>query len=158
MRNLAAHPAGDVAKTRPMIIERGKYYRDKVIALLANEKLPVADLPDALDNFVVAMEDTVVIGAAGLEIYGAYGLLRSLAISEKYRGKGVANKLLEHIEVFAALKALKEIYLFTETAPGYFERKGYGKITRADVPAGVQQSSEFRHICPASAAVMKKKL
>jgi amino-acid N-acetyltransferase len=46
--------------------------------------------------------------------------------------------------------------LLTETAPGYFETKGYQQITRADVPEEVQQSSEFSHVCPQSAIVMKK--
>jgi amino-acid N-acetyltransferase len=109
-----------------------------------------------LDNFVVAIEGAAIIGVAGLEIYGSYGLLRSVAVNADHRGKGVAGKLLERIEVLAASEALKEIYLLTETAPDYFGGKGYGKITRAGVPIEVQQSSEFSHVCPQSAIVMKK--
>lgn len=141
-----------------MITDQAQHYKDQVTALLAAEKLPVADLPHTLDNFVVAIEDAAVIGVAGLEIYGNYGLLRSLAVSADYRGNGIAAKLLGQIEALAALKALKEIYLLTETAPGYFEGKGYGKITRADVPTEVQGSSEFSHVCPQSAIVMKKSI
>lgn len=139
-----------------MTIELAQYYKDKVTALLAAEKLPVADLPDTLDNFVVAIEAAVVVGVAGLEIYGNYGLLRSLVLTADYRSKGIAAKLLGRIEALAASNALMEIYLLTETAPGYFEGKGYRKIIRASVPAEVQRSSEFTHVCPQSASAMKK--
>ncbi|MDB5132993.1 MAG: hypothetical protein JWR02_2742 [Mucilaginibacter sp.] len=141
-----------------MITHHAQHYKDQVIALLAAEKLPVADLPDTLDNFVVAIEDAAVIGVAGLEIYGNYGLLRSLAVSADYRGRGIAAKLLGRVEALAASKALTEIYLLTETAPGYFGSKGYVKIIRADVPAEVRQSSEFSRVCPQSAIVMKKNI
>lgn len=139
-----------------MIIDQGQNHKDKITALLIAAKLPVDDLPVGLDNFVVAILSDEVVGVAGLEIYGSYGLLRSLAVNTDQRSKGIAGRLLLRIEELAALKTLKEVYLLTETAPEYFNRKGYGKITRADVPAEVQQSSEFSHVCPQSAIVMKK--
>jgi len=133
-------------------------YRDSIIALLAAEKLPVADLPAKLDNFVVVKDAEVIIGVAGLEIYGDYGLLRSLAVSPAHRKKGIAKLLLTEIEALAAAKALSAIYLLTETAPGYFSRNNYQQINRTDVPQPVQQSSEFSYACPQSAIVMKKTL
>jgi amino-acid N-acetyltransferase len=138
------------------IDHQAQNYKDEIRALLIAEKLPVDDLPADLDNFIVAIEDDEVIGVAGLEIYGSCGLLRSLAVNPDRRGKGVASKLLLHIEELAVLTALKEVYLLTETASDYFNRKDYDKITRGDVPIEVQRSSEFSHVCPQSAIVMKK--
>ena len=139
-----------------MIIDEAQPYKDQVIELLAAEKLPVEDLQESLADFIVAIEDAAIIGVAGLEVYGNYGLLRSLAVRPDHRGKGIAGKLLQRIEAIAALKPLKELYLLTETAPDYFGLKGYQKITRPEVPAGVMESSEFSHVCPVSAIVMKK--
>lgn len=139
-----------------MIIDRVHNQKDKVIALLIAEKLPVSDLPADLDNFLVAMIDDEVVGVAGLEIYGTYGLLRSLAVNQDHRGKGIGGELLKDIEGLATLNHLIEVYLLTETAPEYFNRKGYMKIIRGDVPVEVQQSSGFSHVCPQSAIVMKK--
>jgi len=139
-----------------MQIEKAENYRAKVIDLLATEKLPTDDLPQTLESFVIALQDEEVIGIAGIEIYDNYGLLRSVAVSKAYRGKGIANQLLDHVEKLAAAKPLREIYLLTETAPEYFSKKGYQKIARAQVPAKVQQSTEFSHVCPQSAIVMKK--
>jgi amino-acid N-acetyltransferase len=141
-----------------MQIEEALKYRENITNLLAAEKLPTVDLPLTLENFRVAKETGTIIGVVGIEIYSNYGLLRSLVVLPTFRGRGVANYLLENIERFAASKSLREIYLLTETAPDYFSRRGYIKITRADVPEAVQQSSEFSHVCPQSAIVMKKSL
>jgi len=141
-----------------MQIQKADKYRNEVVALLTEEKLPVADLPVVLDNFYAAIINDIVAGAIGLEIHGAYGLLRSLAVDKAYRNSGIAGTLLAHIEQLAANKKLSEIYLLTETAADYFDRKGYQKISRADVPAEMQQSAEFSYVCPQSAIVMGKSL
>jgi amino-acid N-acetyltransferase len=133
-------------------------YRTDVEALLNGEKLPVSDLPESLDNFLVAQENGLVIGTAGIEIYGEHGLLRSIAVNTASRNKGIAGKLLERIENLARAKELKTLFLLTETAPDYFSRKGYKTIGRADVPVEVQRSSEFSFVCPQSAIVMMKAL
>lgn len=141
-----------------MIIDQAQPYKEKVIELLAAEKLPVADLPETLDNFIVAIQDGQVVGIAGVEIYTKYGLLRSLAVHPEHRGAGIAGKLLSRLESLNKQKGLSELYLLTETAPVYFEQKQFIRITRDDVPEAVKQSSEFSHVCPVSAIVMKKKL
>lgn len=139
-----------------MILDEAQHYKDKVIELLAAEKLPVADLPITLDNFIVAIQDGSVVGVGGVEVYGKFGLLRSLATHSEYRGTGVAAKLLARLNKVSKQKGLSALYLLTETAPDYFERKGFAKITREEVPTEIQASSEFSHVCPASAIVMKK--
>jgi amino-acid N-acetyltransferase len=141
-----------------MIIEQAKNQRELIVATLSAEKLPVDDLPETLDNFLVATENGQLIGVGGLEIYGAYGLLRSLAVLPGHRNKGVAGKLIERLESLAALRGLKALYLLTETAPQYFAGKAFQKITRDEVPDEVKQSSEFSHVCPVSAIVMKKNI
>jgi amino-acid N-acetyltransferase len=152
---LAAHRA---AVINTMITDKAEYFRSAVVALLAAEKLPVDDLPEKLDNFVVALEDEHLVGVAGLEMYGPYGLLRSVAVDRAYRGKGIADRLLKQIESLAEARQLKAVFLLTETAAGYFSRKGYQSISRAEVPEEVQQSTEFSHVCPQSAVVMMKNL
>lgn len=133
-------------------------YREDVIALLSSEKLPTNDLPSTLKNFFVMIENEELIGVIGLEIYGSYGLLRSLAVRPDSRNQNIAGKLVEQIEKLAIAKGLKEILLLTETAPDYFSRKSYKIIARAEMPAEIQQSSEFSHVCPQSAIAMKKDL
>jgi amino-acid N-acetyltransferase len=132
--------------------------RPLVIALLQTEKLPVEDLPVSLANFFVAQNDEKVIGAIGLEQYGNYALLRSMVVSKEYRNKNIASSLVEYLEEYGRSIGISVMYLLTETAPGYFEKKGYQKINREEVPAALKLSSEFSHVCPVSAIVMKKEL
>lgn len=141
-----------------MIIDQAQPYRNEVIALLSAEKLPAADLPETLEHFIVAIQDAKVIGVAGLEVYDEFGLLRSVAVSDSHRGKSIAAKLLRRIEALASLKNIAELFLLTETAAGYFERKTYRRISREEVPEPIKASSEFSHVCPVSAVVMSKPL
>lgn len=141
-----------------MIIEQAQPYRKAVTELLSAEKLPVADLPETLANFIVAIMDAEIIGVAGFEVYANYGLLRSVAVRSDFRSRGIAGKLLRKIDELSSSNGLTGLYLLTETAPDYFARKGYQKITRDEVPHAVRQSSEFGHVCPVSAIVMYKAL
>ena len=130
--------------------------RQSIVTLLQSEKLPVEDLPADLDNFFIALDYNNVVGAVGLEKYNNCGLLRSLVVNKDYRNEKIAGKLVTQLEERAKDLDVDCIYLLTETAPGYFTKKGYEKIKRGEVPADLQCSSEFSHVCPRSAIVMKK--
>ena len=141
-----------------MEIKAASNHRESIIAILESEGLPAGDLPQTLDTFLIATGDNDLNGVIGLEVYGDYGLLRSLAVKLAFRNRNIAGKLVAQIETLATSKGLKSIFLLTETAPDYFARKGYEKITRSEVPEEVRQSTEFSHVCPQSAIVMKKDL
>jgi amino-acid N-acetyltransferase len=145
-------------QTDTKIIKASDSQRALVIALLQTEKLPVEDLPPTLDNFYVALKDNTIIGAIGLEQYGNYALLRSAVVSREHRNKNIASNLVDELENYGKHLGVIAMYLLTETAPAYFEKKGYQRIKREDVPPEVKQSSEFSHVCPVSAVVMKKEL
>jgi len=136
----------------------GNSYKDDIVGLLRSENLPVADLQTDLQNFFVACIDDAVVGVVGLEQYGSYGLLRSLIIHPSYRNQHLAADLIGVIENRANDLGINCIYLLTETAPLYFEKKGYSQTDRNEVPLILQQSTEFSHICPSSAIAMKKSL
>ncbi|WP_448698723.1 arsenic resistance N-acetyltransferase ArsN2 [Mucilaginibacter sp. AW1-3] len=141
-----------------MQIEKGTFYKKAMLDLLKAEGLPADDLRDGPDDFFVAISNNEVIACAGLEVYGNYGLLRSLAVNRSFRNNGIGDELLRKIESTAKTKELLSIFLLTETAPDYFKRKHYQQIARADIPVEVQASSEFSHVCPVSAIAMKKEL
>ena len=163
MKGIAAHPEVHVAKLNFHIMVSqielklaNDSYRDDIIRLLRLENLPVNDLPAHLHDFLVALDSNIVIGAVGLERYENCGLLRSLVVNPSYRNQNIAGELISRLESNAAASGIESIYLLTETAPVYFERKGYSKITRDIVPDVLFSSSEFSHVCPTSAFVMKK--
>ncbi len=143
---------------RIQITKADNHYRQSIVSLLQSEKLPVDDLPSQLDNFFVAIEVDKVIGAIGLEQYDNCGLLRSMVVNNEYRNQSIASRLVRELEENAQNLGIDCIYLLTESAPGYFERKGYKKVSRTDVPELIQASSEFSSVCPVSAIAMKKEI
>ena len=123
-------------------------------ALLKSSNLPADDLDYRKDLLVGYYEGNDLVGTGGLEVYGPYALLRSLSVKFGIRGKAVGTTIMEYLLREAHNRKLKAIYLLTETAHGFFLKKGFRDIKRDEVPDEVKQSSEFSHVCPASAAVM----
>ena len=131
-----------------------------VLALLQRSGLPVSDLQDAnRGGFRVVELAGALAGCVAVEAYGTHGLLRSLAVDASARGAGLGTRLVEAAEAFARQRELETLALLTETAEPFFERLGYARMERADVPRSLLQSSAFASGgCCASAAVMGKSL
>lgn len=123
-------------------------------SLLKASNLPADDLDYKRDLLVGYYEGNSLVGTGGLEIHGGYALLRSLSVKMGIRGKSVGTTITEFLLTEAKKKKLKAIYLLTETAKGFFERKGFRQVTRDEVPSEVKASSEFSTVCPVSATVM----
>ena len=140
------------------IVKATDQRRDGILNLLQSQKLPSEDLPFFLNDFYIALEEDKLIGVIGMERYSHYGLLRSMAVHPDYRNKHIAETLLLRLEKKAVSSGITAMFLLTETAANYFERKGYDTITRDDVPNDLMGSPEFSHVCPVSATVMKKQL
>ena len=132
----------------------------EILRLLAQAGLPTEDLTlDKLKNFLVAKpEESSLIGAIGVELYGDVGLLRSLVVHPSHRGKGIGKSLTHELESLAKQKGVKTLYLLTTTAADFFTHVGYRMIQRARVPGSIAGTEEFRNICPVSAVCLFKDL
>ena len=129
-----------------------------IVHLLESADLPRDGVGLALPDAVVAEADGVVVGAAALERHGADALLRSVVVDAAYRGRGIADALVADRLARAAALGVREVYLLTTTADGYFAQRAFLPIDRADVPAGIRRSPEFSTLCPATAVVMRREL
>jgi len=129
--------------------------REYIEALLTQNALPTADLPEKLSCLYVCEVKTKQVGVGGLEQHQEVGLLRSVAIEESGQGNGygkmVCNKLLER----ARSEDISTVYLLTTTAEGFFTQLGFKEVARENVPPSIQSTSEFKDLCPASAVCMK---
>jgi amino-acid N-acetyltransferase len=123
-------------------------------SLLKASNLPADDLNFNKDLLVGYFEGNVLVGTGGLEVYGDYGLLRSLSVKLGIRGKSVGSNLTEYLIEEAKLRKLKAIYLLTESARGFFQKHGFTDIPRDSVPEPLKVSSEFANVCPATATAM----
>ncbi len=128
--------------------------RSAIIHLLDSLRLPTVDLPLVLDDFVVARQQETVIGSCGLAIYGSLALLRSLAVAPGKQGQGLGHALLQATLDLAKARGIKRVYLITNTAAGFFEKRGFSSEERSQVPADIQKTAQFSSICPSSAAIL----
>ena len=116
--------------------------------------LPRDGVVEALSRFVVMDDADGVVGVAGLEVHGADGVLRSVAVSPTRRGLGMGRSLTETVIRAARAAGLRRLYLLTTTAEEWFPRFGFRPIPRAEASAEVRRSVEFTEVCPDSAQAM----
>jgi amino-acid N-acetyltransferase len=140
------------------IIKATKDRIEEIFSLLDNVQLPKEGVLEHLDTFFIVTDKNtdMLLGCIGLEIYEDDALIRSLAVHPSYHNKGLGSKLINHIHEFASSIGIKRIYLLTETAKPFFERFNYQVIPRSDTSSKVQQSIEFKSLCPETATCMVK--
>ena len=68
------------------------------------------------------------------------------------------KQLVAEAESYARERGVKALYLLTTTAERFFDRLGYSRIEREMVPESIKATREYAGICPASSAVMCKRL
>jgi amino-acid N-acetyltransferase len=123
--------------------------------LLTDGDLHHEDITTAqLKHFLLGWDGPKLVAVIGLEIKNHSALLRSLAVDQDYRNRGIATRLIGKIEDHAKSMEVDTLYLLTMTAKAFFKKKGYRRIARDSVPAGIQETTEFRNLCPASAVCM----
>ena len=125
--------------------------------LLLDAQLPIEDItPAHLEHFFGVWSGQCLEGVIGLQPYGSFALLRSLAVRVVRRGSGLGSELLGSAERYAVQKGVSSIFLLTTTAKPYFEKYGYTQIARESVPLVIRATSQFSSICPTSATAMRK--
>ena len=127
-------------------------------ALLERSGLPTSDLDSARPEFTVIREDGKVIAAGALQRFGSSALLRSLVVAPDRRGSGLGEAVVRELERVARAGQISELVLLTQTATEFFSRRGYRVIERNTAPHEMQESEEFRSLCPNSATCMAKSL
>ncbi len=116
--------------------------------------------PSHLQHFLVSKDDlnSTLTGVVGLELRNNMALLRSLAVIEPHRSKGLATQLVREIEKYARSQQVDTLYLLTLTAELFFAKQGYRKTDRKSAPPAIQETAEFNSLCPVTAVCMKKHL
>lgn len=147
-------------RTLPTVIVRRARGEDRaaVERLLTAAGLPLDGLADHFGSFLVAVTGAGVVGTIGMEYYVPFGLLRSAAVDQAARGRGIGALLTARALEDARARGVRTVYLLTTTAASFFGRIGFRKIARAGVPAELGASTELRGACPDTATVMMLEL
>ncbi|WP_127123798.1 arsenic resistance N-acetyltransferase ArsN2 [Chryseotalea sanaruensis] len=126
---------------------------------LQKNALPFHDLKLEGSVYLTYLNDhQQLVASGGLELYGTYALLRSVAVEQAQRGKKLGDQVVRDLITKAKSLGVIEVYLLTETAEVFFERRNFSKINREQVPEAILNSSEFKTVCPVSAVCMVYKL
>ena len=127
--------------------------------LLTDSDLHHEDISTAqLKHFLLGWDGPKLIAVIGLEIKNHSALLRSLAVEADYRNRRIATRLVGKIEDYAKSMEVDTLYLLTMTVEAFFEKCGYRRIARDSAPVGIQETTEFKNLCPASAVCMDRNL
>jgi amino-acid N-acetyltransferase len=124
--------------------------------LLSDADLPMDGLADQFGpSYAIATDlEGGIVGAAGIERYGRFGLLRSVVVAPEARNQGVAELLVRDRMAWAGTEGLDSVYLLTTTAAQYFARLGFEQLDRDELPLEIRDSPEFASICPGTAVAM----
>jgi amino-acid N-acetyltransferase len=95
-----------------------------VFSFLETMGLPTAGLADHLSGVLVSRAGRRIVGTAALEVYGKAALLRSVAVSEDRRGRGLGTALVQRALELGRQQGVENFYLLTETAQGFFRPPG----------------------------------
>ncbi|MCK5620602.1 MAG: GNAT family N-acetyltransferase [Candidatus Krumholzibacteria bacterium] len=130
-----------------------------IAQMLAEADLPGEGMEGQFGNsFVVAEHEGNIVGSGGVEVYGHYGLLRSVVVDPAFRGKGLGEAIVSDRLRWSARQGLRAVYLLTTTVPEFFEKIGFTEMSRAEVPTEIQGSKEYSEICPVTATAMVVRL
>ena len=137
-----------------LIVKAREEELPEILTLLDECELPREGLADHLATTLVAREGMDIVGCSALELYEECALLRSVAVKETHRRRGLASRLTKAALDLARGHQVTTVYLLTETASTFFLKLGFKLIQRFEVPRKVQNSIEFTKLCPQTATVM----
>src|SRR5215510_5190526 len=89
----------------------------RILALLGRAGLPTVGVAEALQGFFVAGDGGDIVGVVGIEVCcDRYALLRSTAVADEWKGRGLGRKLVERAIAEAEASGIEALYLLTTTA------------------------------------------
>ncbi|HEY1873799.1 MAG TPA: arsenic resistance N-acetyltransferase ArsN2 [Steroidobacteraceae bacterium] len=153
-------PAAKSSTNAPRLRSASDADQAEVRALLEASGLPTADLATSRPEFIVACQDGRIIATGALQRCGTSGsaLLRSVAVAADTRGRGLGRSIVRELERIARSEGISQLTLLTQDARAFFATLGYQVIERQAAPKEVQQSAEFRSLCPSSCVCLSKGL
>ena len=132
---------------------------EAIFALLELVNLPTGGVKENINTFFILQEiDGTIKGCIGLELYNEYALLRSAAIHPENQGQGLGSKLTAAVTLLAKELGVRKLYLITETAKEFFERKGFTLVSKDEIPESVKGSVEFTFRCAEKGVTMIREL
>jgi amino-acid N-acetyltransferase len=120
--------------------------------------LRVEDVGGEGQHFLLARGGGKPVGCIGLEVHGEAALLRSFAVAPAARRRGIGAVLNEAALGLARSLGVRDLYILTTTVRERALRDGFVDVPRDEVPEAIREGSQFRGLCPATAACMRMRV
>lgn len=124
-------------------------------ALLTESNLPTSGVDEHWKTFVIARDGDEVIGCGGSETFPVTALIRSIAVRRAKRSQGVGRSIVRQLIDRLSARGIREFYLLTTDADGYFAKRGFKLIDRDEVHPQVLASTQFSENACSSAKCMR---
>jgi arsenate reductase len=126
---------------------------------LAAAHLPTDDLQEPNRQFFAYDTlDGERAGYGGFELYGTDALLRSITVQQARRGHGIGKGIVALLLRRAFDRGARRAWLLTTDAQGFFEQAGFKAAVRQDAPATILATRQATALCPASAALLTRRI
>lgn len=123
VRSATVHDAPEIARIVNAYAEQGRML-----------PRPLAAVYQFLRDFSVAELDGQILGCAALSIFwGDLAEIRSLAVREPYRGRGIGQRLVQHLLREAQALGIPRVFALTYEV-SFFEALGFRRIQRDELP------------------------
>jgi amino-acid N-acetyltransferase len=138
---------------------RPAHHRDLPVIrrLLAEASLPDQDVATCIPMMLVGEQRHALVACGALEPLGSCALLRSVVVTPALRGRGYGRRLTARLLALAADVGVRDVYLLTLDATGYFRGLGFVAVARDSAPEAVRRTSQFTSLCPDSAVLMRRR-
>ncbi|HEX29364.1 TPA: N-acetyltransferase [Candidatus Poribacteria bacterium] len=106
------------------------FYADKGAML----PRPLSEICEDIRNFFVCEIGGEIVGCCALQpSWIDLAEIRSLAVDERYQGKGLGKKLVKVCLEDARSLGIRKVFALTNS-PGFFERLGFERIPKEELP------------------------
>lgn len=126
--------------------------------LLEAYGLPSSDIDNRKLLLFALQEADRTLAVGGFEKHGAYGILRSVAITFERQREGLGSLLVDSLEKEAARRNIRVLYLVTTDADVFFSKRGYVLVDMAEVPDFLLRTNEFQQVFTVNGICMRKAL
>ena len=97
----------------------------------------MSDIYENLQTFIVAELDETIVGCCALEvIWSDLAEIKSLAIDEAYKGKGIGRELVASAIEQAVKLGVPKVFALT-LEPAFFEKSGFAIVEKEMLPMKV---------------------
>ena len=126
--------------------------------LLSQAGLPLAGVEGSFSGFLAVERGGRPVGTVGVETAETTGMVRSLAVEEGRRSRGIGDALLRRAEEALRAAGIAEAWVLTETAGAFFVSRGYRDEPRSSLPPTLTGRSVLAEVCPCSCRCLRKSL